>query len=136
MSLGYIAPKSGVPGAVPMAEWHPRAGQVVSQLLKGTNWGGLGVLLLDLPSGTGDVQLEVCQSLSLSGAVTVSTPSVLAWADMLKGVHMFGNMGVMTLALVESMSYFVCRDGGRHYPFGSFNFSTTTPRHHCCHNSC
>jgi hypothetical protein len=94
------------------------AGRVVSQLLKGTNWGELDVLVLDMPPGTGDIQLEVCQSLSLSGAVAVSTPSALAWADVKKGVQMFGDMGVMTLALVENMSYFVCEGGGRHYPFG------------------
>jgi hypothetical protein len=82
----------------------------------------LGVIVLDLPPDTGDVQLEVCQSLSLSGAVAVSTPSVLEWADILKGVHMFGNMSVMTLALVENMSYFVCKGGGRHYPFGKSQF--------------
>lgn len=96
----------------------PMAGRVVSQLLKGTNWGDLDVLVLDLPPGTGDVQLEVCQSLSLSGAVAVSTPSSLAWADVKKGVQMFGEMGVSTLALVENMAYFVCEGGGRHYPFG------------------
>jgi Mrp family chromosome partitioning ATPase len=95
------------------------AGRVVSQLLKGTNWGELDVLVLDLPPGTGDVQLEVCQSLSLSGAVAVSTPSALAWADdVWKGVEMFGELGVSTLALVENFAYFVCEGGGRHFPFG------------------
>lgn len=62
--------------------------------------------------------LTYSQSLSLSGAVAVSTPSALAWADVVKGVQMFGDMGVSTLALVENMSYFVCEGGGRHYPFG------------------
>ncbi|KAL3805802.1 hypothetical protein HJC23_007763 [Cyclotella cryptica] len=126
MSLGYVSPNSGVPGSGPNGGAAvlrgPMAGRVVSQLLKGTNWGELDVLVLDLPPGTGDVQLEVCQSLSLSGAVAVSTPSTLAWADVLKGVQMFGDMGVMTLALVENMSYFVCEGGGRHYPFGKSQF--------------
>ena len=126
MSLGYVSPNSGVPGSgsdpnnSPSAAVlrGPMAGRVVSQLLKGTNWGELDVLLLDLPPGTGDVQLTVCQSLSLSGAVAVSTPSNLAWADVMKGVSMFGELGVDTLALVENMAYFVCEGGGRHYPFG------------------
>ncbi|KAL7482066.1 hypothetical protein ACHAW6_007754 [Cyclotella cf. meneghiniana] len=126
MSLGYVSPNSGVPGSGPNGGAAvlrgPMAGRVVSQLLKGTNWGELDVLVLDLPPGTGDVQLEVCQSLSLSGAVAVSTPSTLAWADVLKGVQMFGDMGVMTLALVENMSFFVCEGGGRHYPFGKSQF--------------
>ncbi len=122
MSLGYVSPDSGVPGSGPSGGASvlrgPMAGRVVAQLLKGTNWGSLDVLVLDLPPGTGDVQLEVCQSLSLSGAVAVSTPSTLAWADVRKGVQMFGEMGVSTLALVENMAYFICEGGGRHYPFG------------------
>ena len=122
MSLGYVSPNSGVPGSGTNSEAAvlrgPMAARVVSQLLKGTNWGQLDVLILDMPPGTGDIQLEVCQSLSLSGAVAISTPSALAWADVMKGVQMFGDMGVMTLSLVENMSYFVCEGGGRHYPFG------------------
>lgn len=122
MSLGYVSPNSGVPGsglgggAAVMRG--PMAGRVVSQLLNGTNWGTLDVLVLDLPPGTGDVQLEVCQNLNLSGAVAVSTPSALAWADVHKGVNMFDDMGIRTLAVIENMSYFVCEGGGRHYPFG------------------
>lgn len=122
MSLGYVSPNSGVPGSGSSGGASvlrgPMAGRVVAQLLKGTNWGNLDVLVLDLPPGTGDVQLEVCQSLSLSGAVAVSTPSSLAWADVRKGVQMFGEMGVATLALVENMAYFICEGGGRHFPFG------------------
>lgn len=122
MSLGFVSPNSGVPGSGPNGGAAvlrgPMAGRVVSQLLKGTNWGELDVLILDLPPGTGDVQLEVCQTLSLSGAVAVSTPSSLAWADVRKGVEMFGELGVSTLALVENFAYFVCEGGGRHYPFG------------------
>ena len=122
MSLGFVSPNSGVPGSGSNGGAAvlrgPMAGRVVSQLLKGTNWGELDVLVLDLPPGTGDVQLEVCQSLSLSGAVAVSTPSSLAWADVRKGVEMFGELGVSTLALVENFAYFVCEGGGRHYPFG------------------
>ena len=122
MSLGYVSPDSGVPGSGPAGGAAvmrgPMAGRVVRQLLNGTNWGRLDVLILDLPPGTGDVQLEACQSLTLSGAVAVSTPSALAWADVDMGVAMFGDMGVSTLAVVENMSYFVCEGGGRHYPFG------------------
>lgn len=122
MSLGYVSPNSGVPGSGPgggaAVMRGPMAGRVVSQLLNGTNWGQLDVLVLDLPPGTGDVQLEVCQNLNLSGAVAVSTPSALAWADVHKGVKMFDDMCIRTLAVVENMSYFVCDGGGRHYPFG------------------
>ncbi|KAL7547849.1 hypothetical protein ACHAWF_011124 [Thalassiosira exigua] len=138
MSLGWVSPNSGVPGSggggsqgvdgsgadgddggsAPAVLRGPMAGRVVNQLLRYTNWGDLDVLILDLPPGTGDVQLEVCQSLSLSGTVAVSTPSKLARADTRKGVRMMGEMGVRTLAVVENMAYFVCEGGGRHYPFG------------------
>ena len=123
MSLGYVSPTSGVPGSginstSATVLRGPMAGRVVSQLLKGTNWGNLDVLVLDLPPGTGDVQLEICQSIQLSGAVAVSTPSKLAWSDVMKGVSMFGELNVRTLCVVENMSYFECEGGGRHYPFG------------------
>ena len=74
--------------------------------LKGTDWGDLDILLLDLPPGTGDVQLAVLQELQLSGAVAVTTPSKLAAVDTRKGIEMFTSLGVPTLAVVENMSYF------------------------------
>ena len=110
LSLGFVSPQSGVPGsgsntgAAVMRG--PMAGRVVTQLLKGTEWGDLDVLVLDMPPGTGDVQLTVCQELELSGAVSVTTPSKLAAVDAAKGVEMFTSLGVPTLAIVENMSYF------------------------------
>jgi Mrp family chromosome partitioning ATPase len=79
------------------------------QRLKGTDWGDLDVLILDMPPGTGDVQLTVCQDLDLSGAVGVTTPSKLAIADARKGIEMFSELGVPTFAMVENMSYFEVR---------------------------
>uniref|UniRef100_A0A7S2R3J3 Gamma-butyrobetaine hydroxylase-like N-terminal domain-containing protein n=1 Tax=Eucampia antarctica TaxID=49252 RepID=A0A7S2R3J3_9STRA len=78
----------------------------------------MDILLLDLPPGTGDVQMTICQELELSGAVAVTTPSKLAITDARKGIDMFRSMGVSTLAAVENMSYFTCEGGGKHYPFG------------------
>lgn len=74
--------------------------------LKSTDWGDLDVLILDLPPGTGDIQLGVLQELQLSGAVAVTTPSKLAVADTRKGIEMFTSLGVPTFAVVENMSYF------------------------------
>ena len=111
LSLGFVNSNSGVQGsgadngAAIMRG--PLVVKVVAQLLKGTDWGELDVLVLDLPPGTGDVQLAVCQDLSLSGAVAVTTPSKLAIADTRKGIEMFTSLGVPTLAVVENMSYFV-----------------------------
>jgi ATP-binding protein involved in chromosome partitioning len=69
----------------------------------------LDVLILDLPPGTGDVQLQVLQDLQISGAVAVSTPSRLAVVDTEKGVELFTSLGVPTLAVVENMAYFEVR---------------------------
>ena len=74
--------------------------------LKGTEWGELDVLILDLPPGTGDVQLTLCQDLQLNGAISVTTPSKLAIADAVKGIEMFNSLGVPTLATVENMAFF------------------------------
>jgi Mrp family chromosome partitioning ATPase len=122
LSLGFVSPNSGIPGSGKDSDAAilrgPMAGKVVTQLLKGTDWGDLDVLILDLPPGTGDVQLTVCQETNLSFAVGVTTPSKLAIADARKGISMFNNMGIETVAMVENMSYFECETGRKHYPFG------------------
>jgi Mrp family chromosome partitioning ATPase len=122
LSLGYVSSNSGIPGSGNSDNAAilrgPMAGRVVTQLLKGTEWGDLDVLILDLPPGTGDVQLTVCQEVSLSFAVGVTTPSDLAIADARKGISMFNSMGIETVAMVENMAYFECSDGTKHYPFG------------------
>jgi Mrp family chromosome partitioning ATPase len=121
LSLGFVSGKSGVPGAGQSHETDdgssgaaimrgPMASRVVSQLVKGTDWGDLDVLLLDLPPGTGDVQLTICQDFDqLSGAVGVTTPSKLAMVDARKGIQMFEALNIPTLAVVENMSYFEVR---------------------------
>ena len=123
LSLGFVNTNSGVPGSGvnngASIMKGPMAVKVVSQLLKGTDWGALDVLVLDLPPGTGDVQLAVLQQLQLSGAIAVSTPSKLATADTRKGIEMFTSLGVPTIAVVENMSYFDDDTGKRHYPFGN-----------------
>mmetsp|Transcript_12641 Transcript_12641/g.14244 ORF Transcript_12641/g.14244 Transcript_12641/m.14244 type:complete len:661 (+) Transcript_12641:63-2045(+) len=122
LSLGFVSSNSGIPGSGKDSDAAilrgPMAGKVVTQLLKGTDWGNLDVLILDLPPGTGDVHLTVCQELDLSFAVGVTTPSKLAIADARKGISMFNKMGIETVAMVENMSYFECEAGRKHYPFG------------------
>ncbi|VEU37005.1 unnamed protein product [Pseudo-nitzschia multistriata] len=122
LSLGYVSSNSGIPGSGKNSDAAvlrgPMAGRVVTQLLKGTEWGDLDVLILDLPPGTGDVQLTVCQEVNLSFAVGVTTPSKLAIADARKGISMFDTMGIETIAMVENMAYFECEGGGKHFPFG------------------
>ena len=122
LSLGFVNIHSGVPGSGQgngaSIMRGPMAGKVVSQLLKATDWGELDVLVLDLPPGTGDVQLQVLQDLQVSCSVAVSTPSRLAAEDTRKGIEMFTSLGVPTVAIVENMAYFECEGGGRHFPFG------------------
>ena len=82
------------------------ASRVVTQLLKGTEWGELDVLLLDLPPGTGDVQLTICQEIVVRGAVAVTTPGELSKVDVLKGIEMFKTLNIPTLCAVENMAFF------------------------------
>ncbi len=93
--------------------------KAVTQLLRETAWAPLDVLVLDLPPGTGDVQISMTQEVPLSGAVVVTTPQDVALVDAVKGVDMFQQTGAPVLGIVENMSYFVCPDcGNRHEIFG------------------
>ena len=78
------------------------------QLLKDVAWGPLDVLVVDMPPGTGDVQLTMVQQAPLSGAIIVSTPQDLALIDTRKGLAMFRQVGVPILGIIENMSSFMC----------------------------
>ena len=82
------------------------------QMLRQTLWGDLDVLVVDLPPGTGDVQLSLSQEVPLSGAVVISTPQDLALMDARRGIHMFRRISVPLIGLVENMSYFACPSCG------------------------
>ncbi|MFQ5778129.1 MAG: Mrp/NBP35 family ATP-binding protein [Terriglobia bacterium] len=92
----------------PMVWRGPMLHQVVQQFLHKVDWGELDYLVVDLPPGTGDVQLSLIQSVPVTGAVIVTTPSVVALADVRKGIEMFNQVKVPILGVVENMSYFVC----------------------------
>jgi ATP-binding protein involved in chromosome partitioning len=77
-------------------------------------WGDLDVLVIDMPPGTGDVQLTIAQQVPLAGAVIVSTPQDLALIDARKGLAMFRKVGVPVLGVVENMSTFICPKCGEH----------------------
>ena len=93
----------------------PMATSALRQLLRETDWGGLDVLVVDLPPGTGDIQISLCQQVPLSGAVIVSTPQDLALIDAKKAIDMLRRMQIPLLGLVENMSYFVAPDTGKRY---------------------
>ncbi len=98
----------------------PMVSSAVRQFLGDADWGDLDVLVLDLPPGTGDIQLTIVQTIGLTGAVIVSTPQEVALADARKGVAMFGNVNVPVLGIVENMAYFVPPDlpDRKYYLFG------------------
>ena len=93
----------------------PMVGRAVTQLFDDVRWGELDVLIVDLPPGTGDVVLSMAQAFPLSGAVVVSTPQDVAFADVNRAVRMFEMLRVDVLGLVENMAYFVAPDTGNRY---------------------
>ncbi len=114
MSVGFLL------GADKALIWRgPLVMKAVRQLLHEVAWGELDVLVLDLPPGTGDVQITMAQEVPISGAVVVTTPQDVALGDAIKGVDMFRQVGAPVLGIVENMSYFACPDcGSRHEIFG------------------
>ena len=96
------------PGDKPLVWRGPMLHSVMQQFLRSVRWGELDYLIVDLPPGTGDVQLTLIQSVAVTGAVVVTTPSVVALADVRKAIEMFRQVNVEILGVVENMSYFNC----------------------------
>jgi ATP-binding protein involved in chromosome partitioning len=86
----------------------PMVMSAVTQMLREVAWGELDALIVDMPPGTGDVQLTMAQSAPLSGAIIVSTPQDLALLDARRGVAMFDKVSIPVLGIIENMSYFIC----------------------------
>ncbi len=108
MSMGFL-----VPADAPVIWRGPMMHQALRQMLRDVMWGALDYLIVDLPPGTGDVQLTLTQSLPLAGVVMVTTPQDVALADVLKGAEMFRQLDVPVLGLIENMSYFLCPHCGK-----------------------
>ena len=96
------------PGDKPMIWRGPMLHSVITQFLRSVQWGELDYLLIDLPPGTGDVQLTLIQTVAVTGAVIVTTPSTVALADVRKAIEMFRQVNVEVLGVVENMSTFSC----------------------------
>jgi len=91
----------------------------LQQMLTQVQWGALDVLIVDLPPGTGDVQMTLAQKAEVSGAIIVSTPQDVALIDARKGIDMFNKLGTPILGMVENMSYQICEEcGHKGHPFG------------------
>jgi ATP-binding protein involved in chromosome partitioning len=107
MSIGFLVDASD-----PMIWRGPMATQALEQLLRQTNWAELDYLIVDMPPGTGDIQLTLSQRVPLTGAVIVTTPQDIALADARKGLKMFEKVGVPILGIVENMAVHVCSKCG------------------------
>jgi ATP-binding protein involved in chromosome partitioning len=103
MSMGFLNP-----GDKPLIWRGPMLHGVVQQFTRGVDWGELDYLIFDLPPGTGDVQLSLIQTVPLSGAIVVTTPSDVSLEDARKAIHMFQQVRVEILGVVENMSYLIC----------------------------
>jgi len=101
------------PGDKPMIWRGPMLHSVMQQFLRSVMWGELDYLIIDLPPGTGDVQLTLIQTVAVTGAVIVTTPSVVALADVRKAIEMFRQVNVEVLGVVENMSTFACPHCGK-----------------------
>ena len=107
MSIGFLVEQDN-----PMIWRGPMATQALEQLLRQTNWGELDYLIVDMPPGTGDIQLTLSQRVPLTGAVIVTTPQDIALLDAKKGIKMFEKVGVPILGIVENMAVHVCSNCG------------------------
>lgn len=103
MSMGFLAPADK-----PLIWRGPMLHSVMQQFLQGVDWGELDYLIIDLPPGTGDVQLSLIQTAPITGAIVVTTPSDVSLEDGRKAVQMFRQVRVPILGLIENMSYLTC----------------------------
>jgi len=115
MSIGFM-----IDDETPMIWRGPMVTQALEQLLRDTNWKDLDYLVIDLPPGTGDVQLTLAQKVPVSGAIIVTTPQDIALLDARKGLKMFQKVEVPVLGIVENMSIHICSQCGHAEPiFGT-----------------
>ena len=107
MSIGFL-----IDAETPMVWRGPMVTQALQQLLEQTNWRELDYLIVDMPPGTGDIQLTLSQRVPMTGAVIVTTPQDIALLDARKGIKMFDKVGVPILGIVENMAVYCCPNCG------------------------
>ncbi|MDZ4142093.1 MAG: iron-sulfur cluster carrier protein ApbC [Methylotenera sp.] len=115
MSIGFL-----IDADTPMVWRGPMVTGALEQLLRETNWDALDYLVVDLPPGTGDIQLTLAQKIPVTGAIIVTTPQDIALLDARKGLKMFEKVGIPILGIVENMSTHICSNcGHEEHIFGS-----------------
>ncbi len=107
MSMGYLVTEK-----TPMVWRGPMAGGALQQMLEQTWWGELEYLVIDMPPGTGDIQLTLSQKATVAGAVIVTTPQDIALLDARKGIEMFAKVDIPVLGIVENMAVHICSQCG------------------------
>ncbi|WP_199524688.1 iron-sulfur cluster carrier protein ApbC [Pseudoalteromonas sp. bablab_jr011] len=124
-SIGFLVPSDDA------TVWRgPMASGALNQLMNETDWGELDYLIVDMPPGTGDIQLTMSQKVPASGAVIITTPQDLALADAQKGIAMFNKVNIPVLGLIENMSYFLCGHCGEpNHVFGKDGAVKLAHRH-------
>ncbi|SDJ71387.1 ATP-binding protein involved in chromosome partitioning [Ferrimonas sediminum] len=125
MSIGFMVTEDQA------TVWRgPMAAGALVQLLNETNWPDLDYLVIDMPPGTGDIQLTLSQQVPVAGAVVVTTPQDIATADARKGITMFNKVNIPVLGIVENMSYHICGQcGSKEHPFGTGGGQATAERY-------
>ena len=108
-SIGYLVPAENA-----MVWRGPMASKALAQIVTETIWPELDYLVIDMPPGTGDIQLTLAQQIPVTAAVVITTPQDLALADAIKGVSMFQKVDIPVLGVVENMSYHICSNCGHH----------------------
>ncbi|MEK9710979.1 MAG: iron-sulfur cluster carrier protein ApbC [Thalassolituus sp.] len=125
MSMAYLVTES-----TPMVWRGPMVSGALMQILTQTQWGELDYLLIDMPPGTGDIQLTLSQKFPVSGAVVVTTPQDIALADAKKGIEMFNKVNIPVLGLIENMSMHICSNCGHaEHIFGQDGADTLAERY-------
>jgi ATP-binding protein involved in chromosome partitioning len=111
MSVGLLAEPDH-----PLAWRGPVLHKIITQFIQDVEWGELDFLLIDLPPGTGDAQITIVQESPICGVLLVTTPQQVAVADVRRSIHMFRQVGVPVLGIIENMSYLICDRCGEHTP--------------------
>ena len=124
MSIGTLISRD-----TPIIWRGPKACGALQQLMSDVNWGEIDIMVIDMPPGTGDIQITLSQQVLINGVVVVSTPQDIALIDAVKGVNMFKTVEVPILGIVENMSYLICENcGHKEYVFGEHGAEDTAAK--------